>query len=50
MISATTTSVGSFSTPVKKIFKSNATARSVFGRALPATNSRYRSSSGWPSE
>jgi hypothetical protein len=31
------------------VFRSNATARNVFGRARPATNSRKRSTSGSPS-
>jgi hypothetical protein len=35
---------------VKNAFGSNATARSVFGRHRPATNSRYRFTSQWPSE
>jgi hypothetical protein len=33
----------------KNVFKSNATANRVFGRERPATNSRYRSTSGSPS-
>ena len=41
-MSAATTSAGSFTTTLKKLFRSNATARSVFGRTRPATNSRCR--------
>src|SRR5690348_14975494 len=33
---------------VKNVFRSKATARSVFGRHRPATNSRYRSTSRSP--
>ena len=44
------TSAGSFATTAKNVFRSNATARGVFGRDRPATNSRYRSTSRWPSE
>jgi len=39
----------SFPVTVKNAFRSNATARSVFGRHRPATNSRYRSTSPSPS-
>lgn len=38
--SAATTSSGSFSTTLKKVFRSKATARNVLGRVLPATNSK----------
>jgi hypothetical protein len=38
--SAATTLTGSFATTVKNVFRSNATARNVFGRARPATNSK----------
>ena len=48
--SAAVTSTGSLPTTVKNDFRSNATARSVFGRHRPATNSRYRSTSRSPSE
>ena len=47
--SAGLTSTGFFATTVKNVFRSNATARTVFGRARPATNSRYRSTNGSPS-
>jgi hypothetical protein len=40
---------GSFPVTVKNVFRSKASARSVFGRHLPVTNSRYRSTSRWPS-
>jgi hypothetical protein len=43
------TSTGSFRITVKNAFRSKATARSVFGRHRPATNSRYRSTSRSPS-
>jgi hypothetical protein len=46
---AAVTSTGSFATTVKNAFRSNATARSVFRRHRPATNSRYRSTSRSPS-
>jgi len=49
-IKYTVTSTGSLPTTVKNDFRSNATARSVFGRHRPATNSRYRSASRSPSE
>jgi DoxX-like family len=48
--SAAVTSTGPLPTTVKNDFRSNATARSVFGRHRPATNSRYRSASRSPSE
>ena len=38
--SAGDTSTGSFPTTVKNAFKSNATARTVLGRARPATNAK----------
>jgi hypothetical protein len=41
--SAGDTSTGSFSTTEKNVFRSNAAARTVFGRARPATNAKYRS-------
>src|SRR5216684_1301268 len=47
--SAVVTSLGSFATSEKNTFKSKACASSVFARALAATNSRYASTSGWPS-
>ena len=40
---------GSFPVTVKNAFRSKATARSVFGRHRPTTNSRYRSTSRSPS-
>jgi hypothetical protein len=43
------TSSGSFATTLKNVFRSNAVARKLFGRARPATNSRYRSTNGSPS-
>jgi hypothetical protein len=46
--SAATTSAGGLSTTAKNVFRSWATARSVFGRARPATNARYESTSGSP--
>src|SRR4030081_3263049 len=46
--SAGTTSTGRLTITVKNVFKSNATDRTVFGRARPATNSRYRSTNGSP--
>ena len=39
-MSAATTSTGSFTTTLKNVFRSNATARRVFGRTRPATNSK----------
>jgi hypothetical protein len=45
-MSAATTSTGPLSMTVKNVFKSWATARSVFGRDRPATNSRYESTNG----
>jgi hypothetical protein len=47
--SAAVTSTGFFGMTVKNAFRSKATARSVFGRHRPATNSRYRSASRSPS-
>jgi hypothetical protein len=41
--SAAVTPTGSFPVTSKNAFRSKATARSVFGRHRPATNSRYRS-------
>jgi len=38
--SADSTSTAFFTITVKNVFKSNATALNVFGRARPATNSR----------
>ena len=38
--SAATTSAGSFATTMKNVFRSKATARNMFGRARPATDSR----------
>jgi hypothetical protein len=46
--SADVTSTGSLLTIVKNAFKSNAAARTVFGRARPATNARYRSTRQCP--
>ena len=47
-MSAATTSTGSLSMTVKNAFRSKATARKVFERTRPATNSKYRSRTGWP--
>jgi hypothetical protein len=44
--SAVVTSVGSTGNKVKKTFRSNPAARTVFGRHLAARNSRYRSTTG----
>jgi hypothetical protein len=46
--SALVTRVGALSTTEKKTFRSKATARIVFGRARARRNSRYSSTSGWP--
>jgi hypothetical protein len=48
-MSAAATSTGSLSMTVKNVFRSWATARSVFGRDRPATNAKYESTSGSPS-
>jgi hypothetical protein len=48
--SADVTSRGSSPTTARNVFRSNASARSVFGRARSAANSRYRSTSGSPAD
>ena len=44
--SAVVTWVGTTGTSVKKTFRSNPAASTVFGRHLAAKNSRYRSTTG----
>jgi hypothetical protein len=46
MTSAPVTRTGVLSTTEKKTFRSNATARRVFGRTRAVRNSRYSSTSG----
>ncbi len=46
MTSPLVTRTGGLSTTQKKTFRSNATARMVFGRARAVRNSRYSSTSG----
>jgi len=45
-MSAVVTSVGSTGNKVKKTFRSNPAASTVFGRHRAAKNSRYRSTTG----